>query len=72
MILKVRVQPRASKNSIVSDGESLRAYLTKPAQEGKANSQLIELLAGYLKIKKYQIRILQGEKSRNKLIEVNA
>jgi uncharacterized protein (TIGR00251 family) len=71
MILKVRVQPRASRKSIIKENDSFKVYLTKPAQDGLANAQLIELLSEHLKVKKYQIKIIQGEKSRNKLIEVN-
>jgi uncharacterized protein (TIGR00251 family) len=71
MILKVRVQPRASKKSIIRENDSFKVYLTQPAQDGLANRQLIDLLADYLKVKKYQLKIIQGEKSRNKLIEVN-
>ncbi len=54
------------------ENNSFKAYLTKTAHDGLANKQLIELLSGYLKVKKYQIRIIKGEKSRNKVIEIDA
>lgn len=57
---------------IKKENDSLKAYLTKAAQNGLANKQLIELLAGHLKVKKYQIKIIKGEKSRNKVIEIDA
>ena len=41
-------------------------------QDDLANMQLIEILADYLKIKKYQVKIIKGEKSRNKLVEIDA
>jgi uncharacterized protein len=71
MLLNVRVSPRASRNYIVEKENCLKVYLTKPASDGLANEQLINLLSEHLKIKKYHIRIKSGEKSRNKLIEVN-
>jgi uncharacterized protein (TIGR00251 family) len=71
MIFKVRVHPRASRNKVVKELDSYKVYLSKPAQEGLANNQLLELLSDYLKVKKYQLKIIQGVKSRNKLIEVN-
>ena len=51
-----------------TDGELL-ASVTAPANEGKANSRLIELLAEYFHTAKSKIRILRGQRSRRKLIE---
>lgn len=50
----------------------MKVHLTKPAADNEANEQLIEVLAGYFKVKRYQIRILLGEVSRNKVIGVDA
>jgi hypothetical protein len=70
MILSIRVIPKASRNLIKKQGEHLKIYLTKPATEGLANAQLIDLLSEYLQVKKYQIKIIRGATSRNKLIEI--
>ena len=72
MIFDVRVNPRASRNHVERQGNKLKVYLTKPACAGMANKQLIDLLSAHLKIKKYQIRIKSGEKSRDKLVEIDA
>jgi uncharacterized protein len=71
VILNIRVIPKAGKNLIKEDNGALKAYLTKVPQDRLANKQLIELLSAYLKVKKYQIRIIKGEKSRNKVIEID-
>lgn len=72
MIFSVRVIPKASRNLVVKENEKLKVYLTSPAQDGQANKQLIDLLSDYLKVKKYRIEIIQGHKSRDKLIKINA
>lgn len=72
MILNIRTSPKASRNLVKKEGGSLRVYLTKPAQDGLANHQLLELLAEYLKVKKYQLQIIKGAKSRNKSVKVDA
>lgn len=72
MILNIRVIPKASRNFVKGEGSSFKVYLTQPAHDGLANKQLIELLAEHLKVKKYEIRITKGEKSRNKVIEIDA
>jgi len=71
MILKVRVIPKASRRLVKKENDYLKVYLTKPAQDGLANEELIDLLAEYLKKKKYQIAIIKGQKSRDKLVEIN-
>lgn len=70
MILNIRVVPKANRNFIKKEDSYLKVYLTKPAQNGLANKQPVDLLAEYLNIKKYQIKILKGERSKNKLIEI--
>lgn len=72
MIFNVRVIPKASRNLVIKENENLKVYLTKPAQDGLANIQLIALLSEYLLVRKYQIKIIEGHKSRDKVIEVNA
>jgi len=72
VVLKVRVAPKASRNLVKKDKDTLKVYLTSPAQDGLANNQLIELLAEYFKVKKYQIKIVQGGKSRDKLVKIDA
>ena len=71
MIFNVQVRPRASRNRIDQSGNNLKVYLTKPAADGLANLQLIALLSAHFKIKKYQVSIKSGEKSRKKLVEID-
>jgi len=72
MIFNLRVCPRASRNHIEQINNVLKVHLTKPAYHGLANSQLIELLSEHFKIKKYQIKIKSGVKSRNKIVQIDA
>jgi len=71
MIMQVRVVLKSSKVLVKKENDYLKVYLTKPACEGLANKQLIELLADYLKIKKYRIEIIKGHKSKNKVIKIS-
>jgi uncharacterized protein (TIGR00251 family) len=71
VIFLVRVQPRASKDEIagVIDG-ALKVRLRAPALEGRANEALCEYLARVLKTSKAAVRILSGERSRSKRVEI--
>jgi hypothetical protein len=67
----VRVQPRASKDEVAGVIEgALKIRLQAPALENRANEALIEFLAHLLKTPKSAVRILGGERSRTKRIEI--
>jgi hypothetical protein len=67
----VRVQPRASKDEVVGVMEgALKIRLQAPALENQANEALVEFLAHLLKTPKSAVRILAGERSRTKRIEI--
>ena len=67
----VRVQPRASKREIVGVyGTSLKIRLTAPPLDGAANEELIIFLAGIFAVGRRAVRILAGESSRSKVVEI--
>jgi len=70
--LRVRVDPRSSRPGIgrVQDNR-LRVRLTSPPVEGKANGELIGMLAKILGLRKNQIEILAGENSRQKTLRLS-
>jgi hypothetical protein len=70
MIINIKVIPRA-KRTLVKDGDPLRVYVNQPPEDGRANDAVIKLLAGHFKIPKSKIKILKGEKSREKIIEIS-
>lgn len=67
----VTVKPNAKRADItpISDTE-FRVAVPAPAQDGKANEALIEILAGYFRVPKSTITILRGHSARKKLIEL--
>ena len=67
----VRVQPRASKDEIAGEmGGALKVRLQAPAVEDRANDALVEFLGQLLKTSRTAVRILGGERSRTKRIEI--
>ncbi|MDD4954650.1 MAG: DUF167 domain-containing protein [Candidatus Omnitrophica bacterium] len=71
MTIKVKVIPRAKKEKIEEFNGEFKVYINAPAIEGRANKRLIELVSEYFKIKKYNISIIRGETSREKVLEIN-
>ena len=72
MKIKIKVVPQAGRQKILLDKSgTIRCYLNSPAEDGKANRELIALLADLLGITQRQIEIVQGQTSRNKVIEID-
>lgn len=69
IIIQVKVEPRSSKKEVAGvHGEALKVKLTAPPVEGKANKQLIEVLADHFNIKKRDVEVLRGETGRVKTV----
>ena len=71
--IKVRVQPRASKDEILGcRGDALRVRVTAPPEGGRANEAVIGLLAGALDVPKSRVNIIRGMASREKLVMIES
>lgn len=71
VIFSVRIVPRTSRDSI--DGEfqgALKAHVTAPPVDGRANDALRRILAERLNVPVSAVKILSGEKNRVKRVEV--
>ncbi len=81
IIVNIKVIPRSSKTEIsgVASGE-LRVKVTAPPLRGEANEQLKEALYQYIsvknaksqgqKVKRRDIKIIKGERSKHKQVEI--
>jgi len=71
VLLRIRIQPRASKNGIalmVNGGLKIR--LTAPPVDGAANEALVKFLAEHLSIAKARVEIVSGHTGREKVIKI--
>lgn len=71
MYLMVKVIPNAPKNQIVGKTDGVvKIKIKAPPEDGKANEALILFLSETLNVPKKKIRIVSGETSRTKKIEI--
>ena len=71
-LLRVRVQPRASRAAIGGwreDG-TLTVRVTAPPVDGRANAAVGALLAAALDLPVTAVRVVHGERGRDKLVRV--
>jgi uncharacterized protein len=71
MKIKVYIKPNAKKNEVLPQPDgSYIVRVNAPAVDGKANAQLIEVLAGHFKKSKSSVVLTVGARSRNKIVEI--
>ncbi|NOS67835.1 MAG: YggU family protein [Candidatus Peribacteraceae bacterium] len=71
-IITVRVRPHAKRTVIketMSDG-SIKIDLAAPADEGKANAELLRFLAEHFSVPKDHVELLSGQTSRIKKVKI--
>lgn len=69
--IKIKVITNAKKNEVVA-GDIFKVYVNAPPVDGKANKAIIEILAEHFKVRKSNVKIVKGEKSREKIIEIES
>ena len=70
--IKVRVQPKSSRNQVdgFQDG-ALRVRVTAAPTEGQANAAVIAILAKTLGVSKSRLEIIRGYSSRDKVVSID-
>ena len=61
--------PRSHRNQVaVTDDDEVRVHVTAPPERGRANEAAISLLADRLGVAKSRIRVLRGQRARDKVV----
>jgi uncharacterized protein (TIGR00251 family) len=71
-VLSIKVKPNSKQQVIQQGGDgNFTIRLKSPPVDGKANQELICLLAKEFNVPKSFIRIKSGASSKNKLVEID-
>ena len=73
MFLHIKAKPNAKQNQIqyLADG-TMQIKIKAPAQDGKANDELIRFLSETLEIPRSKINLVSGQGAPFKKIEIDA
>ena len=71
MILRVKVKPNSRKSALTQTADGTwRAEVKAPPVDGRANEELIDLIATHLNCRKADVVIKSGASARLKLVDV--
>jgi len=69
--LELKTIPNAPRDEIVGWlGSALKVKVHAPALDGRANDALLEFLADALGLRRSAVALIRGEKSRQKVVQV--
>lgn len=72
MKIFVKAKPKAREEEVLKvDENHFIVAVKEPPVDGKANEAIVRVLSEYFKIPKAQVRIISGQKSRQKIIEID-
>jgi len=67
--VRLRVVPGAHRSEVVGrHGQAWKVRLSAPPERGKANAQLIELIADALSVPQSSVEVVSGRGSRDKVV----
>lgn len=67
--LSVKVQPNARQQVIQKvNEEEYRIHVLSPPSEGKANKEVIDVIASHFHLPRSRVKIIRGRKSRKKIV----
>lgn len=71
VLLRVHAQPGAKRTEVAGlHGAAVRIRVAAPALEDRANAALVAFLAEQFSVPRRDVRLLSGERSREKRLEI--
>ena len=71
MTVELRAQPRARRTSLDYSTGALKAAVTAPAEDGKANTAVVALLAAEWHLPRSAFDVLRGAAARDKVLSIS-
>lgn len=68
--IDVRVSPKNSRNAVELKNGVIKVYVTAPPVDGEANEAVCKLVAARLGVPKTNVRVVRGDTSKTKTLEV--
>lgn len=70
MKIQVKVKLGSKNEEVTQKGDTLIVTTKESPKEGRANRQVIKLLAKHFKVPQNQVKLISGFKQRDKVVEI--
>ncbi|TML13716.1 MAG: DUF167 domain-containing protein [Actinobacteria bacterium] len=69
--LRLRVSPGATRAGVVGRyGQAWKVRVAAPPEDGRANDAVVRLLAETLSVPRDSVKLVSGERARDKIVEL--
>ena len=68
--VSVKVIPKSGRSELKMMGKTLKVWLKSAPSDGKANEELVRILADKFDVPKSSVKISSGFSSRNKTVDI--
>ncbi len=68
--IAVRVTPNASRNAVTDADGQVQVHVTAVPEDGRANREVVRLLATALGVAKSRLVLVRGQRSRDKVFRL--
>ena len=68
--MRYEVKVKFHEDFVKADGTRILVGITSKPERGKANAELIRKLAKHFSVPSSRVRILAGQKSKSKIVEI--
>jgi uncharacterized protein (TIGR00251 family) len=69
--VRLRVQPGARRSEVVGPhGEELKVRVAAPAVDGRANEELVRVVAAWAGVARRRVHVVRGHRSRRKVVDI--
>lgn len=73
LIVEIKVVPQSGRNQLLMDKSGvLKCFIKAAPEKGKANKEVVEVVAKILGIPKSSVGLIAGATGRKKLLKINA
>lgn len=70
MRINIKVYPNSKKERVLEEHALFKVYVSVPPEKGKANTRVCELIAKHFKVRSSCVRVVRGQTSRQKILEI--
>lgn len=71
MRVEVTVKPHAKEARVAEREGGLDVWVTAPPADGRANEELVELLADHFEVSRQSVEIVRGHTSHKKIVDIS-
>lgn len=69
-LISIKVIPKSGRSELKFEGNVLKVWLKSAPEDGKANDELVRILAKTFDLARSEIKIVRGKSTKNKTVDI--